>query len=201
MFSEDECNIPRDWSERVGRNTLGAGMQPFEDSRGGKRCVVYVMLRAPVQSSRESIRPDTARHPALTLTLHRRPQRRKTAWPDPCVMKSPQGIARSLGKHFSQSLVADRPANVPGRSVMNVKLRPQQISMWVFFPESDSGESQRVLTPDKAIRIPRPTRQRKQLPSSPPGMKNYQEPDYFCRQTYELLDHPFSNWESHRLCC
>src|ERR1700732_1008001 len=94
-----------------------------------------------------------------------------------------------------QCRVANRPATVPGRSLMNMKFRPQQISMWVFFPETDSDESHRVFTPDRAVHIRRRTKPRKPPPSLPPGMRSYLECDYFCRQTYELLDHPFSNWE------
>jgi hypothetical protein len=41
--------------------------------------------------------------------------------------------------------------------------------------------------PEKAICIPRQTTLRTLQPSTPAGMKNYQEDDYFCRQTYELL--------------
>ena len=42
-------------------------------------------------------------------------------------------------------------------------------------------------TPGKAARSPRQTTQQKPRPSKPDGMKNYQEDDYFYRQTYELL--------------
>jgi hypothetical protein len=35
-------------------------------------------------------------------------------------MKSPEGIAHWLVERFAQRLVANRPATVPGRSVMNV---------------------------------------------------------------------------------
>src|SRR5579864_6946737 len=42
-------------------------------------------------------------------------------------------------------------------------------------------------TPDKAARIRRQTTQQKPRPSKPAGMKSYQEDDYCCRQTYELL--------------
>jgi len=46
------------------------------------------------------MRPDTARHPALTLTLHRRPQRRKTYPVGFPGYEVTRGIARWLVDHF-----------------------------------------------------------------------------------------------------
>jgi len=68
------------------------------------------------------MRPDTARHPALTLTLHRRPQRRKTYAVGSPSYEVTRGIARWLVDHFSYCpRVANRPSTAPGRSLMNVK--------------------------------------------------------------------------------
>src|SRR5579859_909831 len=69
------------------------------------------------------MRPDTARHPALTLTLHRRPQRSKTYAVGSPSYEVTRGIARWLVDHFSQRLsVAYRPSTATGRSLMNVKI-------------------------------------------------------------------------------
>jgi hypothetical protein len=133
------------------------------------------------------IRLDTARHPALTLTLHRRPQRRNTyaagspsyevIWPH-CSL---------VGDHFAQCGGGEPSVNrartfsyeseIPAATNINANLLANVIGV----------EPSPVFTPDKAIRIPRRTRPRTLLPSAPAGMKNYRECDYFCRQTYKLL--------------
>jgi hypothetical protein len=45
-----------------------------------------------------------------------------------------------------------------------------------------------VFMPGKATRTQHQPTSRTLLPSAPAGMKNYREDDYFCRQTYELLN-------------
>jgi hypothetical protein len=110
------------------------------------------------------IRLDTARHPALTLTLHGRPQRRNTyaAGGEPSINRA---------RTFSYE------SEIPATTNINANLLANVIGV----------ETSPVFTPDKAIRIPRRTRPRTLLPSAPAGMKNYRECDYFCRQTYKLL--------------
>jgi len=53
-----------------------------------------------------------------------------------------------------------------------------------------TGIARIFFMPGKAAHNPRRTTQRKLLPLKPGGMKNCQVDDYFCRQTYELLNHP-----------
>jgi hypothetical protein len=69
------------------------------------------------------IRPDTARHPALTLTLHGRPQRLKNYAAESSVMKLPGCICSLAGYFAPMRLVVNRPANMPERFLMNVKSR------------------------------------------------------------------------------
>jgi hypothetical protein len=53
-----------------------------------------------------------------------------------------------------------------------------------------TGIARIFFMPGKAAHNPRRTTQRKLRLSKPDGMKSYQVDDYFCRQTYELLNHP-----------
>ena len=74
------------------------------------------------------IRPDTARHPALTLTLHRRPQPRTNSGPVPPVMNSLASPGGWLTK-IDRCSVANRSATVPERFFMNVKFQPQRMNV------------------------------------------------------------------------
>jgi hypothetical protein len=95
-------------------------------------------------------------------------------------MKSPGTIARWLVACVDPSVNRARTFfyeyEIPGRTI-NVSL----------LPDLTGDQKSPVFTPVKAICIPRQTMPRTPLPSALAGMKNYQECDYFCRQTYKLL--------------